>query len=106
PRTILAGLYLVAMCFTSIIGPIGTVALMFPVALQVASQQDYHFTVFAVALMMTAAASFATPTGYQTNLMVYGAGSYRFTDFVRIGLPLNLLVMIVTITLAPMIWPF
>ena len=55
---------------------------------------------------MTAAASFASPSAYQTNLMVANAGGYRPIDFVRVGLPLNLLVMAVTLTIAPMVWPF
>ena len=105
PRAILIAVYLIAMLITSLIGPIGTVALLFPVALKIAETQDYRFTCFAVVLMMTAAASFATPTGYQTNLMVCGAGGYRFTDFLKIGMPLNLLVMAVTVGVAPMIWP-
>jgi di/tricarboxylate transporter len=56
--------------------------------------------------MMAASASFATPIGYQTNLMVYGPGGYRFTDYIRMGLPLNVLLGIVTVGLAPLIWPF
>ncbi len=105
PRALLAAIYLVAMVFTSLIGPIGTVGLMFPIARAAAAAQGYDFMPFTIALMMTAAASFATPTAYQTNLMVYGVGGYRFGDFVRVGAPLNFLVMAVTITLAPMIWP-
>jgi di/tricarboxylate transporter len=61
---------------------------------------------FALALMMIPAASFATPIAYQTNLMVLGPGGYRFGDYLRIGLPLNLLVIIVTVILAPLLWPF
>jgi di/tricarboxylate transporter len=54
---------------------------------------------------MAASASFSTPIGYQTNLMVYGPGGYKFTDFTRIGLPLNLIVATITVTLVPYIWP-
>jgi di/tricarboxylate transporter len=61
---------------------------------------------FAITIMVAASASFATPIGYQTNLMVYNAGGYRFTDFVRIGLPLTLLVGLVTVGLVPLIWAF
>ncbi|MEL7087278.1 MAG: SLC13 family permease [Planctomycetota bacterium] len=102
---ILAAVYLAAMLLTSLIGPIGTVALIFPVAKAAALSAGLNFEPFAITLMMTAAASFATPTAYQTNLMVYGIGGYRFADFVRVGLPLNLLVMGVTLTLAPWVWP-
>jgi di/tricarboxylate transporter len=106
PRGILIAIYLVGMALTSLIGPIGTVGLLFPVAKAAAITQDYSFMPFAMALMTTSAASFATPTAYQTNLMVYSAGGYKFTDYVRVGLPLNLIVMAVTITLAPWFWPF
>jgi di/tricarboxylate transporter len=56
--------------------------------------------------MVAASASFATPIGYQTNLMVYNAGGYRFADFVRIGVPLTLVTGLVTVVLVPLIWPF
>jgi di/tricarboxylate transporter len=61
---------------------------------------------FAIAIMMAASASFATPIGYQTNLMVFGAGGYRFQDYLRFGTPLTLLVGLVSVALAPLIWPF
>jgi di/tricarboxylate transporter len=61
---------------------------------------------FAVTLMIAASACFATPIGYQTNLMVYGPGNYRFMDFVKIGLPLTALVGVVTVLIVPIIWPF
>jgi di/tricarboxylate transporter len=61
---------------------------------------------FIACIMVAASASFATPIGYQTNLMVYGPGGYRFTDYFRIGIPLNLTIGIVSILLAPLIWPF
>jgi di/tricarboxylate transporter len=61
---------------------------------------------FAITIMVAASASFATPIGYQTNLMVYNAGGYRFADFVRIGVPLTLVTGLVTVVLVPLIWPF
>jgi di/tricarboxylate transporter len=105
PRAVLASIYLLVMGFTSLIGPIGTVAMIFPIAKAAAISQGYNFMPFAIILMMTAVASFATPTGYQTNLMVYGAGRYKFSDYVRIGLPLNFIMMAIGITLAPIFWP-
>jgi di/tricarboxylate transporter len=64
------------------------------------------FRPFVFTIMMAASASFATPIGYQTNLMVYGPGGYRFSDYLRIGLPLNALLAGVTVVIAPWIWPF
>ena len=59
-----------------------------------------------IAIMMAASTSFATPIGYQTNLMVYGPGGYRFVDYLRIGLPLNVVIGITAILLIPRLWPF
>jgi di/tricarboxylate transporter len=61
---------------------------------------------FAIAVTIAASASFLTPIGYQTNTMIYGLGGYRFTDFVRLGLPLTLIVLGVIITFVPIFWPF
>jgi di/tricarboxylate transporter len=59
---------------------------------------------FAITIAMAASASFATPIGYQTNLMVYGPGGYRFGDFLRIGVPLTLLTWALTILVVPLVW--
>lgn len=108
PIYCLALVYLVAMVLTSIIGPVPTAGLLFPVLVAIAgpSGLDCDFTPFAVTLMMTAAASFASPSAYQTNLMVANAGGYKPVDFLRMGLPLNILVMLTTLLIAPKVWPF
>ncbi len=80
--------------------------LAFPIALAAASHMNVGVLPFAVTIMIAASTSFATPIGYQTNLMVYNAGGYRFMDFMRIGLPLTVLVGIVTVGLVPLIWAF
>jgi di/tricarboxylate transporter len=80
--------------------------LMFPIAQATAQDIQSSLLPFVVTIMVAASASFATPIGYQTNLMVYNAGGYRFWDFVRVGLPLTLLVGLVTVLLAPLIWKF
>ena len=59
-----------------------------------------------MAIMMAGSASFATPLGYQTNLMVLGPGGYRFSDFLKIGAPMNLLIGLTTVSITPFIWPF
>ena len=81
-------------------------ALAFPIAHSAATGLDVNFMPFAVIIAMAASSGFATPLGYQTHLMVYGAGGYRFGDYVRIGIPLDVLVMIVTLTIAPLVFPF
>jgi di/tricarboxylate transporter len=80
--------------------------LVFPIAMDAARLMDVSALPFLVTIMVGASASFATPIGYQTNLMVFNIGGYRFGDFLRIGVPLTLLVGLVTVLLAPMIWPF
>jgi di/tricarboxylate transporter len=82
------------------------VVLVFPIAQAAAHALGVNFMPFVMAIMMAASCGFATPIGYQTNLMVYGPGGYRFTDYLRFGGPLNLLVMAVTLLLAPLVWPF
>lgn len=79
--------------------------ILFPIAMQTAGEIGASPLPFLVVVMVAASASFATPIGYQTNLMVFNAGGYRFGDFVRIGLPLTLLVGFITVVLAPIIWP-
>ena len=61
---------------------------------------------FAITVMVGASCSFISPMGYQTNLMVYGPGGYKFADFVKIGIPLTVVVGIITIILVPIVWPF
>jgi di/tricarboxylate transporter len=80
--------------------------LTFPIALSAANHINVDVMPFAITIMVAASASFTTPIGYQTNLMVYNAGGYRFSDFVRIGLPLTLLVGLVTVGLVPLVWSF
>lgn len=80
--------------------------IMFPLAISTSEQLNVGLMPFAMTIMIAASASFATPIGYQTNLMVYGPGGYHFVDYLKIGLPLTLLVGLVTVTLAPMLWAF
>jgi di/tricarboxylate transporter len=80
--------------------------LAFPVALAASEAMGVGLMPFAITIMVAASASFATPIGYQTNLMVFNAGGYRFADFVRIGAPLTLLVGLLTVWLVPLVWAF
>jgi di/tricarboxylate transporter len=106
PWLALAAIYLLTNVFTELITNNAAAVLVFPVAQATAAGLGVSPWPFLAVLMIAASASFATPIGYQTNLMVYGPGGYRFTDYMRIGLPLNLLVGVVAVLLAPLVWPF
>jgi di/tricarboxylate transporter len=106
PRLVLAGLYLVAMLFTELMSNNAAAVLTFPIAWQAADDLGVNPMPFVMAITIAASCGFATPMGYQTNLMIYGPGGYKFSDYVRFGGPLNLIVMAVTVIMAPLIWPF
>jgi di/tricarboxylate transporter len=106
PLAMLAVVFLLTALFSAFITNVAASVLMFPIAL--AASQDFGVSVvpFAVTLMVAASASFATPIGYQTNMMVWGPGEYRFVDFMKLGLPLTVVVGLVTLAVVPRVWPF
>ena len=106
PWATLAVVYLVTMLFTELITNNAAAVLVFPIALSTSASLGVSFLPFAIAIMMAASASFSTPIGYQCNLMVYGPGGYRFTDYFRVGIPLNLLMAAVTLVIVPRVWGF
>jgi di/tricarboxylate transporter len=106
PHVVLAAIYLVAMLFTELMSNNAAAVLTFPIAWQTAADLGVNPMPFVMAITVAASCGFATPMGYQTNLMIYGPGGYKFRDYVRFGGPLNLLVMALTVALAPLIWPF
>ena len=106
PHLALAALYLVTMLFTELMSNNAAAVLTFPIAWQTAADLGVNPMPFIMAMTVAASCGFATPMGYQTNLMIYGPGGYKFSDYMRFGGPLNLLVMAITIALAPLIWPF
>ncbi len=106
PWRALALVYGVTMLFSEIMTHAGSAVVVFPIALAAARALGVNFTPFAMAIMMAASCGFATPVVYQTNLMVYGPGGYRFGDYLRFGGPLNLVVWAVTVAVAPRVWPF
>jgi di/tricarboxylate transporter len=106
PYLALISVYLITWLLTELVTNNAAAVLIFPFALSIATTLDVNYMPYIMTIMFAASASFATPIGYQTNLMVYGAGGYRFSDFLKIGLPLNLIVAIITILLVPIIWPF
>jgi len=105
PIAMLAVIYILTVVITEVLSNNATVVLMMPIALGVAAQTGLDPRPFAIAIILGSSAGFATPIGYQTNTFVYSAGGYRFSDFFRIGLPLNLLYLVGALVLIPWIWP-
>ena len=99
-------IYLVTSLFTEVITNNAAAVLLFPIATGVAEQLGVSPMPFIIAVMFAASASFLTPLGYQTNLMVMGPGGYRFTDYLRIGVPMSIVSTVVTVALIPLVWPF
>ncbi|SDM18382.1 TrkA-C domain-containing protein [Franzmannia pantelleriensis] len=106
PLLLLIGTYLLVALLTELVTNNAAAVITFPIVMASAESLGVNPMPFVVAVMFAASASFLTPIGYQTNLMVYGPGGYRFSDFMRVGGLLNLLVAVVALALIPLIWPF
>lgn len=106
PMLALIAIYAVTTLMTEIITNNAAVALTFPIALATSQELDVNFMPFVVSIMMAGSASFSTPIGYQTNLMVYGPGGYTLGDFLRMGIPMNIIMGITTVIIAPIVFPF
>ena len=102
----LALIYVITSTFTEFLSNNAAVALMVPIALGIAVTLGVDPRPFVVASCIAASASFATPIGYQTNTYVYGVGGYRFFDFTKVGLPLNIICFAVTVAVVPTFWDF
>lgn len=105
PLAVLAAVYLITSVLTEIISNNAAAILLTPIAIGLAEQLGVDPRAFVVAVMFAASASFATPIGYQTNTLVYTAGGYKFTDFLKIGAPLNLVMLVVSVIVIPIFWP-
>lgn len=106
PWMVLVAVYVVTSVLTSVITNNAAVALMFPFALAASQSLGVSFMPFVITIMMAGSASFATPIGYQTNLMVYGPGGYTFGDFIKVGIPMNILAGLCAVFITPLIFPF
>jgi len=106
PWLVLAAVYFVSLVLTELVTNNAAAVLVFPIAMSAAESLGVSPMPYVIAIAVGASAGFATPFGYQTNLMVYGPGGYRFTDYLRAGIPLDLIYMAVTVAITPLIFPF
>ncbi len=106
PHIAITMVFLGCILMDTMITNVASAAFMFPIAMAMAGNLGVNGMPFAITVMVGASCSFISPMGYQTNLMVYGPGGYKFTDFVKIGVPLTIVVGIIVLVLIPMVWPF
>lgn len=106
PIVLLAGIYVLTSFLTEVVSNNAVAALLTPIVIGIASTMGLNPTPFLVAIMFGASASFATPIGYQTNTFIYGAGGYKFRDFLVVGLPMNVMMFAVAMYAIPLFWEF
>ena len=105
PQAVLSSVYLLTVLFTELMSNNAAAALMIPIALSIANGLGVDPRPFAIAVAFAGSAAFSTPIGYQTNTLVYGPGGYKFLDYTRIGVPLNLILWLLATLLIPLWWP-
>ncbi len=105
PTAVIAGIFLITALLTAVMSNVATAVVVAPIALFVAAQLGMNPYALLITVMFAASASFMTPMGYQTNVLIYGPGGYRFTDFLKVGTPLTILLGILTTLLVPVFWP-
>ncbi len=106
PHVMLSAFFLITVAFTNFMSNTATAALLAPIAIFAAHTMQVDPKPFIMAVAYAASLSFVTPVGYQTNTMIYGPGNYRFLDFTRIGLPLNIILWLLATWLLPYFFPF
>jgi di/tricarboxylate transporter len=104
--TMLWMVFLMTLMLTEILSNNATAVMMIPIVLKLSSQLGVDSRPFIIGVTVAASCAFAMPMGYQTHMMIYGPGGYRFTDFLRVGIPLNLICWVISCLLIPHIWPF
>jgi di/tricarboxylate transporter len=106
PYAVFIMICLVTTTLTEFMSNNATAVLMTPIAIGLAQSLGVDTRPFLVGIMFMASASFATPIGYQTNTYVFNAGNYRFNDFLKVGIPMNIVVLVTVCTIVPMLWEF
>ncbi len=105
PFLLILCVYAIGVVLTEFLSNNAVAVIYTPVAMELARTLGYDPRPFAVAVMFSATLAFATPIGYQTNMMVYGPGGYKFSDYMRVGIPLNILTCLIASLLIPILWP-
>jgi di/tricarboxylate transporter len=105
PRMVIFTVYFMAMLLTEMVSNNAVGVIFTPVAIELGLALGIDPRAMVVAVMFAASAAFSTPIGYQTNMLVYGPGGYRFTDYLRVGIPLNITLAITASIVIPLIWP-
>jgi di/tricarboxylate transporter len=106
PIVMLWAVFLLTLLLTEVLSNNATAVMMIPIVVTLAGELGVSARPFIIGVTVAASAAFALPMGYQTHMMVYGPGGYKFTDFLRVGIPLNLICWVLACLLIPLIWPF
>jgi di/tricarboxylate transporter len=106
PVVMLWLIFLLTLCLTEVLSNNATAVMMIPIGVSLALHLGVNPRPFIMGITVAASTAFALPMGYQTHMMVYGPGGFKFSDFLRIGIPLNIICWVVSCLLIPVIWPF
>ena len=106
PLVVLAGLFLLSVLASQVMPNAAVVVLMAPIALATASDLDVSPFAFMMGIAVAASASFMSPVSHPANVLVMGPGGYKFSDYIKVGLPLTLIVLVVVLLVLPLVWPF
>ena len=106
PIAVLAGLFVLSVLASQVMPNAAVVVLMAPIAITAAADMSVSPYTFMMGIAIAASASFMSPISHPANILVMGPGGYRFSDFVKVGLPLTILVLILVLIVLPVVWPF
>jgi di/tricarboxylate transporter len=106
PYVMLWLVFIFTVVLTEVLSNNATAVMMVPIVVRLANEMGVDMWPFIMAVTVAASTAFALPMGYQTHMMVYGPGGYRFSDYLRTGIPLNILCIVIACPIIPLIWPF
>jgi di/tricarboxylate transporter len=106
PYVMLWLVFIFTLVLTEVLSNNATAVMMVPIVVRLAGEMGVDMWPFIMAVTVAASTAFALPMGYQTHMMVYGPGGYRFSDYLKMGIPLNVICVIIACPIIPLIWPF